>query len=45
MSIENIFSRYNLDLANSFIEDDEPTIAMFTDPKDEIFNLKISKDE
>lgn len=38
MSIQSVTSAHNLEIANKFINDDEPTIAMFTDPKEEIFN-------
>lgn len=38
MEIRDIVNNHNLEIANKFINDDEPTIAMFTDPKEEIFN-------
>ncbi len=44
MTTEQVINRHLLEKANSLIEDDEPTVAMFTDPKDEVFNLKLSKD-
>ena len=43
MTISEIFHRYNLELANSFIHDDVPTYAFEVDPNDEVFNLKITK--
>lgn len=42
MTTQQVFNRHNLAIANRLINDDEPTIAMFTDPNDEVFNQKIS---
>lgn len=41
-----LYNRINnfhlLKLAERLINDNVPTVAMFTDPKDEVFNKKIS---
>jgi len=36
-------NQHNLRLAESFISDDEPTFALYTDPNDEIFNQPITE--
>lgn len=41
--IHQIFNNHNLTIANRFINNEEPTIAIFTDPNDEVFNLKLTK--
>lgn len=43
MTTHQVFTRHNLAIAESFINDDEPTVAMFTDTNDEVFNLKLTK--
>lgn len=42
MNTLQIFNRHNLQIANSFIEDDVPTKAYEIDPNDETFNLKLT---
>lgn len=42
MTTLQVINRYNLAIANHLINDNEPTVAMFTDPNDEVFNKKIS---
>lgn len=34
---DQVFNRHNLQLAESFINDDAPTVALYTDPNDLIF--------
>jgi len=41
MTTQQIVNRHNLNIANSFIHDDEPTIAMYTDPNDIIFQTRL----
>lgn len=38
MTTHQVTTRFNLLLANLIIEDNEATVAMFTDPNDEVFN-------
>lgn len=42
MSTAYVTNRHNLQLANRFIEDSEPTIALYTDPNEAIFQSKLS---
>lgn len=41
--IHTIFNNHNLAIANKFINDNEPTFAIFTDPKEEMFNQPLKK--
>lgn len=43
MTTHQITTKHNLHLANSFIEDDTPTIALYTDPNDIVFHTKLSE--
>lgn len=43
MTTHQVTNRHNLLLANSFIEDNVPTIALYTDPNDAIFHAKLSE--
>lgn len=42
MTTQQVANRHNLHLANSYIHDDEPTIALYTDPNESIFHTKLS---
>lgn len=42
LAIERANAKNLLELANRLINDDEPTIAMFTNPKDEVFELPLN---
>lgn len=41
MSTDYVINRHNLQLANRFIEDSEPTIALYTDPNEAILQSKL----
>jgi len=41
MTATDVINRHNLELANGFIEDNKPTIALYTDPNDVIFHSKL----
>lgn len=36
-NLHTISNKHNLSIANKFINDDEPTIAGYTNPNDDIF--------
>lgn len=40
MTTSEKFDKFNLQLAISYIEDDEPTLAFEVDGNDEVYNLK-----
>lgn len=42
MNIDKINNRIMVEKAETLINDDVATIAMFTDPNDDVFNLKIT---
>lgn len=42
MTTHQLVNRHNLELANRFINDNEPTIALYTDPNDEVFQTALS---
>lgn len=42
MTTHQIITRHNLNIALRLINDNVPTVAMFTDPNDEVFNQPIN---
>lgn len=42
MTTQQLINRHNLELADRFINDEVATIALYTDPNDEVFQTNLS---